>query len=153
MTAVFCYAYGMQRLKPLIGEWAVTTALPGGQVLGRVRSTFAWLDDRFVVQRTDVFPGDQGMPELFPAVCVYGSDDGTGRFTQLYSDGRGVHRVYQCTFDDGVWTMWRDQPGFAQRFTATVGADVIDGGWELAEEEGVWKPDLSVRYERAGRPA
>ncbi|GAB1823427.1 hypothetical protein [Herbidospora sp. RD11066] len=140
-----------QQWDALVGEWTVTTALADGQPLGQVRSTFEWLDDRFVVQRTDVFPGAQGMPELFPAICLYGFDDGTGRYTQLYSDGRGVHRVYQCTLDGGVWKMWRDHPGFSQRFTATVERDVIDGRWELAQEEGVWVGDISVRYERGDR--
>lgn len=53
-----------------------------------------------------------------------GLDDSRGQFTQLYADARGVYRVYQNSFQDGFWKVWRDAPpGFSQRFTGTFSDD------------------------------
>jgi hypothetical protein len=66
-----------------------------------------------------------------------------------YFDSRGVSRTYQVSFEDGIWKMWRDHPGFSQR---ARGVFEDDGGtirWlsEL-QEDGPWKPDLEVTYRR-----
>ena len=46
--------------------------------------------------------------------------------------------------------MWRDHPGFDQRYAATLGPDVFEGLWQLAETPGDWKDDLRVTYRRGG---
>ena len=38
-----------------------------------------------------------------------------------YFDSRGVRRIYGVSLEDGVLRMWRDAPGFDQRFCATLG--------------------------------
>lgn len=50
----------------------------------------------------------------------------------LYADARGACRVSRMTLSDGVWKIWREAPGFFQRFTATVSGDgkTITGRWE-----------------------
>ena len=65
-----------------------------------------------------------------------------------YFDSRGVRRTYGISLDAGVLRMWRDHPGFDQRFSATLGPDVFEGQWQLAETPGDWKDDLSVSYRR-----
>ena len=35
-----------------------------------------------------------------------------------YFDSRGVRRTYGVSLDDGVLRIWRDDPGFDQRFSA-----------------------------------
>ena len=111
------------RLAPFIGEWQVKASL--SDELGR--STFEWiLDGRFLVQRTEIAHPDA--PDSF-AILGY-EDEG---YVQHYFDSRGVARRYEMTIEDGVWTLRRDAPGFAQRYTGTFSADgnTIEGAWEL----------------------
>jgi hypothetical protein len=111
------------RLAPFIGEWHVKASLSDELA----RTTFEWiLDGRFVVQRTEIAHPDA--PDSF-AILGY-EDDG---YVQHYFDSRGVVRRYEMSVEGGVWTLWREEPGFAQRFTGTFGADgnTIDGTWEL----------------------
>ncbi|WP_422769745.1 hypothetical protein ACN28C_23815 [Plantactinospora sp. WMMC1484] len=77
-------------------------------------------------------------------------DDATDEFTMLYADGRGVQRVYRMTFAEGVWTLWRDAPGFHQRFTGTVGTDgdTVDARWERSEDGVTWHVDFALTYTR-----
>jgi hypothetical protein len=62
----------------------------------------------------------------------------TGTYSQLFADARGVFRVYQMTFDDRVWRIWREAPVFHQRFedVRVMNAEMIslgtDARWESA---------------------
>ena len=49
-----------------------------------------------------------------------------------YFDSRGVRRTYGVSLDDGVLRIWRDDPEFAQRFSAALGHDTFEGLWQLA---------------------
>ena len=51
--------------------------------------------------------------------------------------------------EDGVLRIWRDDPAFAQRFSATLGHDGFEGLWQLAETPGAWQDDLKVTYRRS----
>ena len=66
-----------------------------------------------------------------------------------YFDSRGVRRTYTVVLEDGVLRMWLEQPGFDQRFSATLGGDVFEGQWQLARSPGDWRDDLKVTYRRA----
>jgi hypothetical protein len=48
------------------------------------------------------------------------------------------------------WRIWRDAPGFSQRFTGKFSnsGDTIDGRWELCRDEVNWKADLQITYRR-----
>ena len=59
-----------------------------------------------------------------------------------YFDSRGVRRTYGVSLDDGVLRIWRDDPAFAQRFSATLGHDTFEGLWQLARTPGDWQDDL-----------
>ena len=52
------------------------------------------------------------------------------------------------SLEGGVWRMWRDDPVFAQRWTATLGADAIEGTWERADDGGPWEKDFDLAYRR-----
>ena len=111
---------------------------------GRVR--FEWLaGEAFLAQRWTV---DQ--PEAPDGSAIIGCDAASGTYVQLYSDERGVCRVYAMGLRDGEWTLRRDGEPFAQRFTATFSDDgaTITGRWELAQDGGVWRPDFDVTYTR-----
>jgi hypothetical protein len=135
------------RLEPfdaLIGTWAteathplVDAVVPGGV-------TFEWLEGgHFLVQRS------HNDHEFFPAaICIIGAPESGDGLVMEYFDSRGVRRTYGISFDDGVLRVWRDAPGFDQRFSATVARDTFEGRYQLARTPGDWQDDLRVTYRR-----
>ena len=73
-----------------------------------------------------------------------------GELSMHYFDSRGVFRVYGMRFDDGVWKIWRDEPGFSQRFSGSFGedGDTISGQWQLSRDDETWDDDLAVTFRR-----
>lgn len=72
-----------------------------------------------------------------------------------YFDSRGVARIYQIGFMDGVWKLWRDAADFsaldfAQRFAGTFSSDgkTIDGRWESSHDGTTWEDDLQITFRR-----
>lgn len=144
----------LEVLEVLVGRWSVQPKVEG---LGAARSEFTWQDDRqFLRQFTDVDEIPETAPEPwrqnapFPTTSVIGLDDGTGEFTMLYADARGVYRVYRMTLADSRWRLWRDAPGFNQRFIGTIAGDGdrIDARWEFSEDGVEWRIDFEVTYLR-----
>jgi hypothetical protein len=96
--------------------------------------------------------GDAATPT---ATWIIGRDDGEPDYYILYADDRGVSRVYRMSFNDGTWRMWRDTPGFSQRFSAEVapGQAEITGSWQKSVDGGTaWEHDFQVRYRRPALP-
>ena len=144
----------LARLDVLVGRWTVQPKVEG---VGLAWTEFAWQDDgQFLRQYTDADPLPPTAPREWwensplPTTVVIGLDDATEEFTMLYADARGVHRVYRMTFADGVWRIWRDAPGFNQRFTATLSADGdrLDGQWEMSRDGVTWQVDFELSYAR-----
>jgi hypothetical protein len=130
----------------LIGAWATEASHPmfEGVVPGSI--TFEWLEGgHFLVQRTC------NEHELFPdSISVIGAPEAGDGLVMEYFDSRGVRRTYGLTIDGGVLRIWRDAPGFDQRFSATLAPDAFEGLWELARTPGDWQADLQVTYRRRG---
>jgi hypothetical protein len=129
----------------LIGTWATEATHPQfeGVVPGSV--TYEWLEGgRFLIQRS------RNEHELFPdAIGVIGApEDGDGLVME-YFDSRGVRRTYRVSFEAGVLRIWRDHPGFDQRFSATPAHEGFEGVWQLATAPGDWRDDLKVTYRRS----
>jgi hypothetical protein len=88
---------------------------------------FAWVEDgTFLVQRSQSELLDTA-PDIWRrnapvAACSMIGADGEA-YQVLYSDSRGVYRLYGMDFDGKQWTMFRDSPGFDQRMTADISAD------------------------------
>ena len=106
----------------LVGEWSQQATPPGGEPWpGEATVTFEWLegsDKRLLVERMSV-----EMPEAPDGVCVIGCDAANGTYFQLYTDDRGVCRVYEMSIGDGEWKLWREGEPFSQRFTAKISDD------------------------------
>jgi hypothetical protein len=83
-------------------------------------------------------------------VRVIGDPEHGDGLVMEYFDSRGVRRTPGISLEDGVLRMWRDAPGFDQRFAATMGPDAFEGLWELARTPGEWEDDLKVVYRRRG---
>ena len=136
-------------LAVLLGEWTMQAVPPGGPPWpGEGRVNFEWLDgEAFLIQRWTV-----DLPEAPDGIAIIGAGEEPGRLRQHYFDSRGVHRIYEMTFTDGTWRMWRDAAGppGAQRFSAEMSADgrTISGRWEIAPDGQSWRTDFDLAYRK-----
>ncbi len=62
--------------------------------------------------------GTAELPQAPDNVSIIGCDAANGTYIQLYSDERGVCRIYEMSIDNGEWKLWREGEPFSQRFTA-----------------------------------
>lgn len=138
----------LEPLSVLVGEWDTVGThplLPNTTLHGH--ASFAWLEGgAFLMMHSDI--EEPGIPS---AIAIFGSDDASEAYFMLYFDERDVSRKYEATLRDNVWTLWRNMPGFSQRFTGTFAdnGDTIIGVWELSEDDSSWKRDLELTYKRA----
>jgi hypothetical protein len=135
----------LKRLDALAGEWKVEAAFasnPPGVVDGG--TTFEWLEGGFFLMQRSHAEGS-GIPR---AHIIMGGDDTTGAYSMLYSDSRGVFRLYQMTLSDGVWKLWRDAPGFSQRFEGKFSEDgrIITAYSEKSSDGVNWEHDFDLTY-------
>jgi len=133
----------LQQLDALVGEWEMTNPQYPDV---RGRATFAWLEGgAFLVQRTEV---DHALAPN--AVMIIGRDESTEAYSVLYHDERDVSRIYRMSLIGGVWKLWRDAPGFYQRFMGTFSDDgtTIRGYWEGSDDGSRWKHDFDLIYAR-----
>ncbi|QYJ15579.1 hypothetical protein Rxycam_01403 [Rubrobacter xylanophilus DSM 9941] len=139
----------LKRLGVLVGEWTLEAKPPDGPPWpGEARATIEWHDSgAHLVQRstTDVL----GVPD---SVSIMGCDAANGTYFQLYSDERGVCRVYEMSIGGGEWRLWREGAPFPQRFIATISDDgeTISGRWEKAPDGRTWETDFHVTYRKVG---
>jgi hypothetical protein len=128
----------------LIGTWATEATHPLVDAVVPGRMTLEWLEGgHYLIQRS------RNDHELFPdAICVIGAPEDGGGLAMEYFDSRGMRRTYGISLEDGVLRIWRDAPGFDQRYSATVAPDTFEGIFQLAETPGDWRDDLKVTYRR-----
>jgi hypothetical protein len=156
----------LRPLNALVGVWtteATHPALPG--VVVRGTTTIEWLEgERFLIYR-----GRTDHPDFPDAISIIGHtehdrvDTATGAvhpaagappLRMHYFDSRGVFRVYEASVDGSSWRIWRDAPGFSQRFAGmfTDGGDTIAGRWQMREDDVHWTDDLEITYRRQRNP-
>lgn len=139
----------LESLKGLVGKWEMelsnasflprpSDSVKGGRVL------IEWVQEgAFLAMRM----GDKspGPPQ---ATWLIGRDDSAPNYTVLYSDARGVSRVYGMSFSEGRWKMWREAPGFWQRYEGIVSKDgkTITAHWEKSSDGSRWEHDFDVTY-------
>jgi hypothetical protein len=137
----------LRALDRFVGEWTMVAGPPGGPPwpgAGQVR--FEWMTgEAFLLQRWTV-----DNPDAPNGTAIIGCDAANGTYTQLYSDERGVCRIYEMRLEGDVWTLLRTGVPFAQRFTGTFSADgaTIAGRWELAHDGENWETDFDLTYTR-----
>jgi len=135
------------RLERLVGTWSVEATWPNGERWpGGGQTTFAWHESgAHLVQR-----GTADLAEAPDNVSIIGCDGATGRYVQLYSDERGVSRIYEMSLEGDEWRLWRDGAPFSQRFTARFSDDgnTITGRWEMAEDGTNFATDFDLVYRK-----
>jgi hypothetical protein len=138
-------------LKPLdilAGQWVISAPNPM-EPTQRVHGTvsFEWLSGgRYLIERVIIDHAD------FPdSIAIIGYDEITRNFTQHYFDSRGVERIYGMSLIDNVWKLWRDAPGFSQRFIGTISDDgnAITSRWEKSVDGSNWEHDFDLTYTRS----
>jgi len=144
-------------LRLLIGTWEFESTVEG-RSMGRGTATFEWIEDgAFVLQRSEARPRPEDPPEWVanaPArmTAVIGLDDTTHGQVMLYSDARGVFRIYGMSLTADSWQLWRAAPGFHQRFIGEFRDDgrTVEGRWESSSDGAAWEPDFELTYRKVG---
>jgi hypothetical protein len=140
----------VERLNVFVGEWSVEAAFPlAPPTDSRGRTVFEWMPGkRFLIQRWEV-----PQPEAPDGIAIIGFDEGRGTYLQHYFDSRGVARLYEMSFENRVWQLWRNSEdfsplNFSQRFTGTFSDDgrAIDGRWETSRDGSSWEHDFDLTY-------
>jgi len=146
----------LDRLEALVGSWELEATFEEGffgagspAVTERGgRTTFEWLEGRFfLLQRFSV---ENPMAPSGIAVIGVAVDDET--FEQHYYDSRGVARVYRMSLEGNAWKLWREHPGFWQRYVGEISEDAtrIEGAWEKSADGSRWEHDFGLVYLRVG---
>ena len=144
----------MDSLDAFVGEWSMNALAFSGPP---ANATFEWMSgERFLIERWDAGTIQVGDEEIeFTGIAIFGYVATRKNYLQHYFDSRGVARVYQMTFVDGVWTRWRDTEDFSpldfsQRFTGTFSDDgnTIEGRWEICHNGNTWEKDFDLTYTR-----
>ena len=140
-------APSLKDLEPLVGEWSLEILFPADpEIPVRGSVSCEWLEGgAFLLMRAGVeWSGPSG------SVAVIGRDEMTETYSMLYFDARGVSRIYEMSFSDGVWKQWRSAPGFSQRFTGTLSDDgsTIKARWEKSSDGSRWDRDFDLIYTR-----
>jgi hypothetical protein len=135
----------------LVGNWrtkiynASFLASPTEEIAGEV--SVEWFEDEtFITVRSEAI--ENGPPG---SVSLINLDDTNGQGVMIYFDSRGVSRIYNMSFANNIWKLWRDAPapGFDQKFEGVVSnnGNTINATWH-AMENGRWRHDFNIQYEK-----
>jgi uncharacterized protein YndB with AHSA1/START domain len=146
----------LDRLDVLIGRWETEARFEAGrfgpgspaQTSGGGRTDFEWLEGRYFLAQRFVAVH----PAAPSGIAIIGAGPDPAMCTQHYYDSRGVARIYQMSLNGRVWKLWREAPGFWQRYTGLVSDDgsTITGAWETSADGQEWKHDFGLTYIKAG---
>jgi hypothetical protein len=138
----------LKELEIFVGNWDMEISgaafLPDPQTKVHAPTYFKWIEDGgFLVMQQ----GEEGVPQ---ATWLIGRDEATELFKVFYFDERMVSRIYEMSFKNGEWRIWRDAPGFSQRFKAVVSKDhnTITAEWEKSKDGSHWEHDFNLKYTR-----
>ncbi len=142
----------LQPLDVLLGAWEMelsnSSFLPHPSDAIKGQASFKWAEDgAFLLMRMGDKPGSP--PE---ALWLIGRDESAPTYSVLYYDARRVSRVYTMSFSDRAWKIWREAPGFWQRFEGTLSDDgkTITAHWDKSPDGATWEHDFDVTYEKVG---
>ena len=88
----------LQPFEALLGEWTIEMTHPMAEdTVVRGRATYEWLEGgRFLIQRAV-----NDHPDFPDSLSVIGVMEGDEDLSMQYFDSRGVHRIYEMTFEGG----------------------------------------------------
>ena len=140
----------LERLGIFVGEWDIEITAMSFQAdktaVVHGHASFEWTEDGAFLRQHSQIPNSD-----FPrSTSVIGPDDAAEAYCMLYFDSRGVSRIYQMSLNANTWKLWRDFPGFSQRFIATFSDDrnVMTARWERSSDGSNWELDFRETYTR-----
>ncbi len=140
----------LKDLEILVGEWEMELSnaafLPDRSAKVKGAVSFEWLEDgAFLILRMGDKPSDAPS-----AIWLIHRDESNSGYQAFYYDDRKVSRIYKMSFSDGSWKLWRQAPGFSQRFEGKVSEDgkTISATWEKSVDGLEWEHDFDVKYSR-----
>lgn len=130
-----------------MGDWVVTITnmwwLEDPTTVTTGSAKCEWLGDSFIRLEVE-FDGEPTWEFMF------GRSDAKDQFVVLYSDERGVQRVFDLTIDDDTWMMSRADPDFHQRLLGRIEGNRMIGQTDASEDQGTtWRKDFDLIFERA----
>ena len=135
-------------LEVFVGQWTAemsnASSLADPSAVLQSSASFEWFgEEEFLVFR-------QGTTETAHATWLIGHDHESPNYTVLYSDDRRISRVYEMSFVGRTWKIWRNTPGFMQRFEGTFSKDknTITGAWSKSSDGQEWAHDFDLVYKR-----
>jgi hypothetical protein len=138
----------LERLGILAGDWNVEMSAmsfqPDPSAVAHWRVSFEWLEGGiFMIQREKEIS-----PEYPHGTWIIGTDDSADTYCVLHYDSRGVSRIYQMSLSNTVWKVWREFPGFSQRFSGTFSDDkkTITASWSKSLDGSNWEHDFDLKY-------
>ena len=150
MTSSHQHNPALNNLEVLVGDWEMELSnasfLPDPSATVKGQVSFEWAQDgAFLVMRMGDKP--PGPPA---AIWLISRDESTPNYTVLYYDARSISRVYQMSFSNGTWKLWRESPGFCQRYDGTLSNDgiTITAHWEKSSDGTKWEHDFDLTYTR-----
>ncbi len=140
----------LKRLAVLAGDWEMELSnsafLPNPTDTVKGFASIAWAEDgAFLLMRQ----GDR-QPSPPAAIWLMSRDEATEEYRVFYFDARGVSRIYNMSLDGSAWKMWRESPGFSQRFEGKVSRDhkTIRAHWDKSVDGSQWEHDFDITYTR-----
>ena len=140
----------LKDLERLIGRWEMELSnaafLPDRSAKIKEEITFEWLEEgAFLILRMG--ERKSGAPS---AIWLIHRDEASPDYKALYYDDRKISRIYEMSFSDGTWKLWRRSPNFSQRFKGRISSDgnVISAEWEKSSDNLNWEHDFDVTYTR-----
>jgi hypothetical protein len=131
----------------LIGKWSVEMVHVAISHPLYWEDSFEWVENSFIIWHW------QGKNEVPKATSIIGRNENKSGniYSMLYYDVRGVSRVFEMSFANGMWKYYRLDPDFSQRFEGIVSKDGNDikGKGEMSKNGGkTWQHDFSLTYTR-----
>jgi len=140
----------LQKFEQFIGSWEMeifnASFLPDAQATIKASASFEWFEEgEFLIFRQG--QKNKGTPW---AIWFIGHDKDAPNYTVLYMDDQSSSRVYEMSFENTLWKVWRNGPGFRQRFTGAVNQEqkIISGNWERSVDGENWEHDFGLTYKK-----
>ena len=145
----------LDQLQPFIGDWITEgrhVAVPNEVIRGR--SVFEWWGDRtYLMHRSTV-----DHPDFPDNLSIMGATRPGGGLALHWFDSRGTTRLFDMTFERGVWTISRKATG-EKDFDQSMRGTFSEDGNTITTESRLSKPggggeqkaDFAVTYTRVAK--
>lgn len=135
-------------LAPLVGKWGVTITnmlwMEDKQAELTGTANIGWTDLN-LLRYVQVMDGG----EVPDSISVIGYDHLMEKMDMLYTDERGVCRIYQMSVEGNTWKYWREGDPFNQRFEGRISDDgkkITAYAEKLPKDTGEWERDFDIIF-------